>query len=66
MSAPFVDADVVVRLVTGDDPGKQAAARRLFDRVEAGDLVVATPVTTIADAVYVLASPRLYALPGRR
>jgi predicted nucleic acid-binding protein len=63
VSSPFVDADVIIRSVTGDDPTKQAAARALFDRVEAGELEVATPVTTIADAVYVLASPRLYALP---
>lgn len=63
MSVPFVDADVIVRLLAGDDPGKQAAARALFEEVEAGHLAVATPATTIADAVYVLTSARLYALP---
>lgn len=63
MTVPFVDADVVIRLLAGDDPVKQAAARSLFDAVEVGNLVVATPVTTIADAAYVLVSPRLYALP---
>jgi predicted nucleic acid-binding protein len=63
VSPPFVDADVIVRLITGDDPVKQAAARTFFDRVEAGELVVDTPVTTIADVAYVLASPKLYALP---
>src|SRR5687767_10097055 len=63
MSVPFVDADVIVRLLTGDDPAKQVAARAFFDRIETGKLVVATPATTIADAVFVLASPKLYALP---
>lgn len=63
MTIPFVDTDVIIRLVTGDDPEKQERASRLFQQVEAGALTVAAPDTVIADAVYVLASPRLYALP---
>ena len=63
MSPPFVDADVIIGLLTGDDRAKQVAARALFDRIEAGDADVATPVTTIADVVYVLASRTLYGLP---
>jgi len=59
----FVDTDVIIRLVTGDDPAKQAAAVALFERVEAGDLSLSAPDTVIADAVYVLASPRLYGRP---
>jgi predicted nucleic-acid-binding protein len=60
MSAPFVDADVIVRLLTGDDLTKQRKAVELFERVERGELVLRTPVTTIADVVYVLSSSRLY------
>lgn len=56
----FIDADVIVRFLTGDDLKKQAAATRLFERVEQNELRITTPVTTIADVVYVLASPRLY------
>ena len=63
MSDPFVDTDVIIRLVTGDDPAKQAAARSLFERVESGDLTLVAPDTVIADAVYVLSSKRLYNLP---
>lgn len=63
MIPPFVDADVIVRLITGDDLVKQAAARTFFDRVEAGEIVVDTPVTTIADVACVLASPKIYGLP---
>jgi predicted nucleic acid-binding protein len=63
VSPPFVDADVIIRLLTGDDLTKQAAARTLFDRIEAGDAAVATPVTTLADVVYVLVSRSLYGLP---
>ncbi len=60
MTQPFIDTDVIIRFLTGDDPEKQAAASSLFDRVEQGNLSVAAPDTVIADAVYVLSSPRLY------
>ena len=63
MNGAFVDTDVLIRLITGDDPVKQAAAEALFARVEAGALALRAPDTVIADAVFVLTSPRLYALP---
>lgn len=66
MSDPFVDADVLVRLITGDDPVKQAAATALFRRVASGDVVVRAPESVIADTVYVLSSSRLYALSRDR
>ena len=62
MSERFVDTDVIIRLLTGDDPLKQAAATALFEQVELGQTTVAAPDTVIADAVYVLTSPRLYHL----
>lgn len=63
MNKPFVDTDVIIRLLTGDDPKKQAASRALFKQVEAGELTLFAPETVIADAVFVLSSPRLYHLP---
>jgi len=63
MAEPFVDTDVFIRLLTGDDLKKQAAAFGLFEKVEQGKLRLAAPDTVIADAVFVLASPRLYRLP---
>lgn len=66
MSDPVVDTDVIVRLVTGDEPVKQAAAYELFRQVRAGRLTLQAPVTVIADAVHVLSSPRLYDLPRKR
>lgn len=63
MSIPHVDTDVIIRLVTGDDPAKRQAATRLFQHVENGELELAIPDIAIADAVYVLASRRLYGLP---
>jgi hypothetical protein len=34
MTIPIVDTDVIVRLVTGDDPVKQQAARSFFNQLE--------------------------------
>jgi predicted nucleic acid-binding protein len=63
LADPFVDTDIVIRLLTGDDPVKQAQAASLFRVVEQGERSLAAPDTVIADAVHVLASPRLYHLP---
>ena len=63
MSDPFIDTDVIIRLLTGDDPQKQDEAASLFQQVQSGTLTVGAPDTVIADAVYVLSSPRLYNLP---
>ena len=60
MTVPIVDTDVLIRLVTGDDPVKQAAAAALFQRVDSGSLTLAAPVSVIADAVFVLKSPTFY------
>jgi uncharacterized protein len=60
MVVAFVDADVIVRLLTGDDLRKQSQSAALFERVDRGEIALRTPVTTIADVVYVLSSPRLY------
>ncbi len=63
MTRPYLGTDVIIRLLTNDDLAKQAAAAALFAQVEAGALEVAAPDTVVADAVYVLASPRLYNVP---
>lgn len=63
MPDSFVDTDVIIRFLTGDDPVKQARASELFEAVTEGRLTLAAPDTVIADAVFVLSSPRLYHLP---
>jgi predicted nucleic acid-binding protein len=63
MPYPFLDTDVIIRFLTGDDPIKQEKAAKLFEQIEQGKLTVAAPDTVIADAVYVLSSPRLYNVP---
>lgn len=65
MAYPYVDTDVIIRLLTGDDPVKQQAARALFEQVEQGTLTLAAPDTVIADAVFVLASKKWYNKPRR-
>ena len=59
----YIDTDVIIRLLTGDDPKKQARAATLFDQVEKGAIRLAVPVLVIAEVVFVLSSPRLYHLP---
>lgn len=61
-SYSFIDTDVVIRFLTGDDPVKQERAAKLFQQIEQGTLTLAAPDTVIADAVFVLSSPRLYNL----
>jgi uncharacterized protein len=60
MTQPFIDTDVIIRFLTGDDLKKQAAAAALFEQIEQGLLTVLAPDTVIADAVFVLSSPHLY------
>ncbi|HLW02702.1 MAG TPA: PIN domain-containing protein [Ktedonobacterales bacterium] len=62
MSAAFIDTNVLIRFLTGDDKQKQEAAAMLFRQVEEGALTIAAPDTVIADAVFVLSSKRLYHL----
>jgi predicted nucleic acid-binding protein len=60
LTDPYVDTDVLIRLITGDDPAKQRAAARLFHNVATGKLRLRAPASVIADAVFVLSSPRTY------
>lgn len=63
MTHPFVDTDILIRYLTGDDAKKQAAAAALFEKVSKSELILIAPDTVIADAVFVLSSPKLYNLP---
>jgi uncharacterized protein len=57
----YIDANIFVRYITQDEPRMARAAMRLFEKVNAGE-EVAVLESTIAEVVYVLASPRIYAL----
>ena len=60
MEPIFLDTNIIIHFLTGDDPAKQAAAKVLFERIENKELTVYAPDTVIGDAVFVLASPRHY------
>ena len=55
-----IDASVLVRFLTGDDPAQSAAAADLFRAAQAGKVKLVIPTCTIQEAVYVL--ERLYHL----
>ncbi|MEA2586960.1 MAG: hypothetical protein QOF33_5045, partial [Thermomicrobiales bacterium] len=63
MIDPFTDTNILIRFLTGDDPVKHAAAKALFSQISEGIVRVSAPDAVIAEAVFVLRSPRLYQLP---
>lgn len=63
MADPFIDTNILIRFLTRDDPAKQARATALFTRIEKREVTVFVSGLVIAEAVYVLSSPRLYNLP---
>jgi predicted nucleic acid-binding protein len=56
----FIDTNIIIRFLTGDDLKKQAACANLFERVAKGELHIVVPEIIIAEAVHVLSSPKLY------
>jgi predicted nucleic acid-binding protein len=58
----FLDTNVFIRYLTGDDPGKAAASRAMLQRVERLEEPATCSESIIAEIVYVLGSPRLYRL----
>lgn len=58
----FVDANVILRYLTRDDPQKAQACFDLFRQAERGEVVLFTTETIVAEIVYVLSSRRLYNL----
>ena len=57
----FVDTNIFVRLLTGDDPAKAERCAALFEQVEQGDIALFTSEAIIGETVYVLTSKDLYA-----
>ena len=62
----FLDTNILLRHLTGDDEDKARACQRLLFRVEQGEETVVTSDLVIAEAVFVLQSPRQYGLPRDR
>ena len=58
----FLDTNITVRYLTGDDPVKAAACLRLLERVERGEEQVRTCEAIITEIVYVLSARAHYDL----
>jgi predicted nucleic-acid-binding protein len=56
MKRAYVDANVILRLVTGDPPEMADAAETMFRLVDDGDLELLIEPVVIAEAVWVLSS----------
>lgn len=56
MTRAYVDANVIVRLITGDPPDMAESAAQLFQRVDEGDLELVLDATVMAEVVWVLSS----------
>ena len=55
----FLDTNVMLRYLTGDDQARAQACYELFQRVQRGEEELATCETIVAEVIYVLSSPRL-------
>jgi predicted nucleic acid-binding protein len=58
----FLDTNILLRYLTGDDEQKAAASFELLLRVERGEENVVTSDLVIFEAVFTLQSPRSYGL----
>lgn len=56
MKQAYVDANVIVRLITGDPPGMADKASKLFQRVDEGELEMVVDALVLAETVWVLSS----------
>jgi predicted nucleic acid-binding protein len=59
----FVDTNIFVRVLTGDDPQKAERSLALFQRAQRGETTLVTSESVIAEVAYVLSSRSLYNVP---
>jgi predicted nucleic acid-binding protein len=62
----YLDANVILRYLTRDDPAKAERCLALLQRADQGQAELMTSEAVIAEVVYVLSSPRLYHLSRER
>ena len=58
MSEYLLDANVIVRFLTLDDPKQSKAAKKLILKAQTGDVVLHLDASIVAEVVYVLESSR--------
>ena len=59
----FLDANVILRYLTRDDPKKAENCYELFQKVKRSEIELTTCEAVIAEVIYVLSSHSLYNLP---
>ena len=62
MKTAFLDANIILRYLTGDDPKKMKACAKLFREALNGKVCLISSETIMAEVVYVLGSKRNYGL----
>jgi len=58
----FVDTNIFLRHLTGDDPLKAQACFALFKKAQQNQIQITTSETVIAEIIYILSSKTLYNL----
>lgn len=58
----LIDTNIIIRYLTKDDPVKAAACQRLIQDIKSGKDRAETTESVIAEAVYILSSPKHYNL----
>jgi predicted nucleic acid-binding protein len=59
----FIDTNIFIRHLTGDDAVKAQACLALFQKAQRNEIALTTSETIVAEVVYVLSSRQLYNLP---
>lgn len=65
MTVPYLDASVLVRLLSGDEPDLAESSRNLLRQVERGEIRLCLSAVALAEVIYVLTSRTLYGLARR-
>jgi predicted nucleic acid-binding protein len=66
MALRFIDANIILRVLTQSDSAQAKASRSLLLRVEDGEEKVTTSSLVLFEVIFTLRSPRSYKLPKRR
>lgn len=62
MPVVFLDTNVIMRLLTRDDPALAARARKIFERAGQGEFTLYVTEGVIVDVTYILTSKHTYNL----
>ena len=62
MTRPWVDANVLLRFITGEPPELAKRSARLMSKVERGEIVLVLPSLVTAEVIWVLKSFYRYSL----